>query len=385
MAIIKLPKTWHPDFPSQAARFNAPIKAHVKPKGRVKINYNHRMGRGITGCWLMNEGAGTIVRDLAGRHEDGVIATSSWGRDESSGNIIFTNAEDTHIVIPNYTADKAGTIIFKIRGVPPSAFNGTQRVMGHDDAFEFGFNGSEGRPQWFAASGSFTTSVHNYQADRWYVVISTWRFDTGGPLVLYVDGEFDAETANANDQPPGEPKTMTFGIRTGSSSSQWFRGDYEFIIQKNYKIEEGEVWDWNQSPYDFLEPEMEGMYFTPAGGSIGELAAAENVTFSDLVTLIGTGELVISESITVSELATLLGRGALTASENITFSDLATLIGKGALVASENISFTQRLQAHHGSLPPHLWLQLYHPLLLLELKVPKYVQNVYHAEAGKEL
>lgn len=55
-----------------------------KPPAGIQLNRNHSLSQGLVGCWLFNEGAGTIVNDLSGNNNTGTLtnmipsATSGW-------------------------------------------------------------------------------------------------------------------------------------------------------------------------------------------------------------------------------------------------------------------------------------------------------------------
>lgn len=43
------------------------------PRGTYAVNRNHPLARDLVGCWLLNEGAGSVVRDGSGNNNHGVI------------------------------------------------------------------------------------------------------------------------------------------------------------------------------------------------------------------------------------------------------------------------------------------------------------------------
>ena len=48
-----------------------------KPVGSVKIDWDHPISKNLLSCWNMTEGAGTVIRDIAGR-ENGSLTNVTW-------------------------------------------------------------------------------------------------------------------------------------------------------------------------------------------------------------------------------------------------------------------------------------------------------------------
>ena len=46
----------------------------LKPPKGAMLNRGHPLARGLKGCWLMNEGGGTIVNDLSGNGNTGILS-----------------------------------------------------------------------------------------------------------------------------------------------------------------------------------------------------------------------------------------------------------------------------------------------------------------------
>ena len=50
----------------------------LKPPRGAQLRKGHPLSRDLVGYWLMNEGAGSVVRDLSGNGRHGTVAGSSW-------------------------------------------------------------------------------------------------------------------------------------------------------------------------------------------------------------------------------------------------------------------------------------------------------------------
>jgi hypothetical protein len=49
-----------------------------KPQLGRRPNFCHPLAKGLVGCWLMNEGSGTVVQDLSGKGNMGTITNTLW-------------------------------------------------------------------------------------------------------------------------------------------------------------------------------------------------------------------------------------------------------------------------------------------------------------------
>lgn len=58
----------------------APTRSIVRPKPHVgaQLDRAHPLSRGLVGAWLMNEGAGSVVRDVSGNGYTGAITSATW-------------------------------------------------------------------------------------------------------------------------------------------------------------------------------------------------------------------------------------------------------------------------------------------------------------------
>jgi hypothetical protein len=73
-----------------------PSYSKMKPPVGTRLNTGHPLARGLSGCWLMNEGTGSVVRDLSG---NGAVLTStgsgvSWGQGPYGAVLVNNGADD---------------------------------------------------------------------------------------------------------------------------------------------------------------------------------------------------------------------------------------------------------------------------------------------------
>jgi hypothetical protein len=81
----------------------------LKPTRGILLNTRHPLARGLVGCWLMNEGSGRKINDLAGFHVGNITGPITWadgGIKFTRGTVNVANLGKTFTVGPN------GTVIF---------------------------------------------------------------------------------------------------------------------------------------------------------------------------------------------------------------------------------------------------------------------------------
>ena len=71
--------------------------SHTKPPAGTQINPLHPLSRGLVGCWLFNEGAGSLANDISGNKNHGRLTNmapnvqgSAWG----NGGLEFNGVDD---------------------------------------------------------------------------------------------------------------------------------------------------------------------------------------------------------------------------------------------------------------------------------------------------
>jgi len=222
-----------------------------KPTGLVEIDTQHQMGKGLTACWLFTEGV-DVFRDLSGNQEDGVLAGAAFEVSDL-GNIIMATTDNDLATVPNYTPTDIGSCVIKLKR---SVDDGSaMRVLGFHDAFELTISASGDFfvNNFYQAAALTTDSTSTAVVDKWITVISTWN-RTSLVAKIYIDGVLESTTSNANDTPTGTPAILTFGNRTDDSATDAFKGEIEFVMFKDYEVDDAEAKQWTDNPYHFLIP-----------------------------------------------------------------------------------------------------------------------------------
>jgi len=96
-----------------------------KPRLGTPLNHSHPLAGGLVGCWVMNEGSGTLVKDSSGHGNDGVFTNPKW----VAGNPRFDDADDGYITAAGmYLGDASGE---KFSIVIKFLLTGTSSLQGY--------------------------------------------------------------------------------------------------------------------------------------------------------------------------------------------------------------------------------------------------------------
>lgn len=92
----------------------------VKPPLGTQLDWSDPINRGLVGCWLMNEGAGTIVNDLSGNGHVGAFSgNTAWTAGKYGAAISTADQSADRIVVPGNAVGLDGfsacTILFWAR------------------------------------------------------------------------------------------------------------------------------------------------------------------------------------------------------------------------------------------------------------------------------
>ncbi len=255
MAITLFPKTWL-----------------AKPPLGVQINRGHPLAQGLIGCWLMNEGGGTTVRDLAAiaaslaLNVDGtLVASAAWipGRDgvavqTSQATSSFIDVGSTSCTtFMLATQSWAAWVLTTTTGASQQivAVNGNnlRYRINSDQTIGLLANG---------AAINYSTSAA-ITSGRWYHLSVTC-----GPngTAIYINGVNAASDGTAFTIP-------SFGTaHFGEFSSETLTGAISQVVAYNRVLSAAEVLGLYTQPYCFLQPQspryrVSGTPSAPSSGS----------------------------------------------------------------------------------------------------------------------
>ncbi len=174
----------------------APTRSIVRPKPLVgtQIDRGHPLARGLVGAWLMNEGAGSVVRDVSGNGYTGAITSATWspgrfGTCLAMGGSGTVNAGDIEVLdgcsaLTISIWCMATTLGFPDIGVLVNKDAGSARSfylrVGTKETLSFGVYNSDG------TLGSTTSDAFwKSDAGTWRHIVGVWD---GTTVSAYING-----------------------------------------------------------------------------------------------------------------------------------------------------------------------------------------------------
>jgi len=233
-----------------------------KPPIGAQIDWSHPLAKGLVGCWLMNEGGGAKIQDIAGTShgtftnmlwkstiKGSVLSsdTDRWTTNGSSPKLSFaTNFTISAWIYPtNYhVIGYFGIFNDFIAKGPSSTFN---YVLGTKDATTI---------QFIKRTGGEGIIVYNFtvpnMTNKWNLVTLTIP-PGGGSAYLYINGKFSSSQAiGAIAGVAGD--VLYFGGSVPGTDETHFVGYIGSTTIHNRALSPSEIQQLYIDPYCFIKP-----------------------------------------------------------------------------------------------------------------------------------
>lgn len=199
-----------------------------KPMLGQQINFGHPLSRGLVGCWLMNEGGGTVVSELSGNGGGGIITDPVWQSEANGPCLGFSGDSTEYVTIPSGGPRILGSGDFSIIAVVRSdtAINDTS---GNRNIVSVG---RVGATEWMLDLQSSTGLLRFYsgvgispQSNTGAIVVGQWHcvvaVRNGASCQLYVDGlpSGSADTSSTGDL--SSTKSLYLGRNGDQTGRAW--------------------------------------------------------------------------------------------------------------------------------------------------------------------
>ena len=303
----------------------------VKPPPGTRIDFGNPLARGLTGCWLFNEGAGAVVRDIAGqRHgsvSGGLGSDLVWTPGDYGITLKSVGSTNTsRITIPSLTTGSVWT--WETRLLATTFTDSWEALFTQGSSLGL-FARSSGLIRIEAGTGLYSNS--SLSAGTRYHVVAT---SDGSTLRIFINGKEDAS---------GTAGTPTFNADTmfNDSASETFDGRMEYQRFWNRALSQSEILQLSARPFSiFVAPHRLWIPVAAAsgGGITADLAVTEgDDTLASAATILVTAAASITEGAdTLSSAATVL----VTAGASITEGD-DTSSAAATILVTANSSITE--------------------------------------------
>ena len=224
-----------------------------KPPLGSQINWGHPLSKGLVGCWLMNEGGGNVVSDIA-RKNNGTLPSSgiTWGYKKSGIVLNFTATNNINLGTPTILAP---TTPFSVTAWVSRSGN----IVGNDGIISSKTDTS-GNLGWllyanstankarFLAAGVVAESNSAIPLNTLTHLVGVWN---GTKVLLYVNGVLQTTQGSGTSQPYYSGVSARIGQY--SVFEKW-AGYISSISFYNRALSPSEIQSLYVEPYQMIQP-----------------------------------------------------------------------------------------------------------------------------------
>jgi hypothetical protein len=280
------------------------ISSRIKPPVAAQPSPAHPLADHLAGCWLLNEGAGQMVRDTSGQHHDGSLSGNlAWmpdafgpavecdGYDDwiSMGNCLNLGTDDvTLLALVRYSAADQpeqweGDHIAAIAGkgyLGPSSGYGLSIGAGNKICWQV-------RNQGTVFSIASNSALNDGQ---WHAAVAVCDRDSSTGLRLYIDGVPQSATANPTSIAGidiADSAAFAIGSRQDTSLAwAWdFLGRVAAVYVWKRVLTETEIGLLQREPFALFARRRTPACFAFPGGAVVDFAGSAHGVSSASATL----------------------------------------------------------------------------------------------------
>lgn len=259
-------------------------QSKFKPAVSAAVNPAHPLARGLAGCWLLNEGAGTVARDIAGLRRDGSLSGSPvWSRGSFGAAIDFDGNDDwitmgdcldlgtddvSILAIVRYSAAAQPD---QWSGQAIGAIAGKGYLDGDSKGYGL-FVGAGNQVHWqIRNQGTDFSAVSDTSLNdgQWHLVVGVCDRDDSTGMRLYIDGVCQSSTANATSLDGVDlsgSRAFAIGSRQDESTGTWywdFLGSVAMVCVWKRVLTETEIRRLQHSPFELASSQCPSARLRP--------------------------------------------------------------------------------------------------------------------------
>lgn len=251
----------------------------TKPKPGVQINQAHPLSEGLVGCWMFNEGAGSIAHDMNEHGLHGTLTNmasnvqgSRWGWSKFGGGMHFDGTDDYVTVADNSVLDlpSAGSVAVRFNC---RSQGGAETVLNKGNYTTSKFNQYFMGWKWGAAtnmeivvgdgaSAQSVATIASLSVNTEYQVVGTWD---GINVTIYVNGKY-SNSAAQTVTPYNDGRALLFG--SFDTSNYRFDGIIDEVRIYDRALSLEEVKTIYHDPFCNLLQTPLRRYYIPAVGGV---------------------------------------------------------------------------------------------------------------------
>lgn len=264
------------------------------PPPGARVNWGHPINRGLVACWLMNEGGGQIIQDIAGV-SNGAGVANPITHAGPYGQARAFNGSSQYISIPNTNALNSLPAISISAWIYTVAFDPTdaglivsKTITPTGDPFvlyQLGVN-SAGRITFGVSSGTaggrvLVTSNEILSLGVWVHLAGTWD---GATLKTYINGVQGVTTQAASLTMGSNAGPLLLGSLQFPGFPDYFNGYINNVRLFNRGLSAQEVRQLFVQPFAGINVARRGAYATPSVTFLPAWAIGSNQIFDGAAT-----------------------------------------------------------------------------------------------------
>lgn len=249
---------------------------HTKPPVGTQINPLHPLSKGLVGCWLFNEGDGSLANDISGNKNHGRLTNmapnvqgSGWGGSKFGGGLEFDgvggyvncgnsdNLKSTQITICAEIISNDQSDWGHIFG--SNYASGAWLALKNDESIAF-YTTIGGTTDYWASFAAPLTVGKKYQICAVF---------NGTVKTIYLDGIYFASSNHSGDL----DWSGTTQLRVGASDTDTyhFDGKCSYIYVYNRALSAEESARLHREPYAMFEPSFNPALLYSAAPPVGAI------------------------------------------------------------------------------------------------------------------
>lgn len=300
----------------------------IKPKFPFIVDKNHHLSKGLLRWWLLNDSAGSIVRDFSGNGKDGLMTSmtpsTAWigsnrgpalkfdGTDDYIDTDSISIADDTAWTFSAWINLRTSKNYHGFSGNLYTTGSYARMYCGTTGSYIYLMNDNNGWVRWTGA----TPAPGNW----FHFVIAVDGSDVDN-IELYIDSVSKGINTKADTS-----YTLDKVGSGGATATNMLDGSMQDVRLYNRRLSESEIKELYTNPYDNLISTMPLQIIS--GGSIVDISGSTNLSFTNNVSIQGEKE--ISGTIDFDFVASCSLDSAIvdiSGFTNISFLNSASIIG----------------------------------------------------------
>jgi len=232
-----------------------------KPPLGSQINWSHPLSKGLVGCWLMNEGGGNKINDIA-RKNNGTNSGGTWNT-TTKGKVLYFNGSSYVNCGSSGSINSISTAISLVAWIKTSSSTNSIQIISHDGVasipvrcWDLDIYVSKLQANFWDSTGnrSYTDSLTTVNDNVWHFIVATCDAKGDRKARVYIDGKLDNTGTQGNfyDLNTSLTRMVYIGARDYTTAC-YFTGYISDVCVYNRALSPQEIQQLYIDPYCFIK------------------------------------------------------------------------------------------------------------------------------------